>query len=89
MTQIKTDAGLMLSLEYLSKEASTVGDYGLHALLKTIIEALRKREAGVSIKNQDAESVLNFLSLYQSTSPSVRKKVLSMINTFDLANLRS
>lgn len=86
MTQTKTDAGLMLSLEYLSKEANAVGDYGLQSLLKTIIEAMRKREAGVSIKNQDAESILDFLSLYQAASPTVRRKVLSMINTFDLAN---
>lgn len=80
------DQGILNSLEYLSKEAKLSGDQSLHIFIKTVIDTTRKKNAGVITKEQDIEFVIEFLTLYQSATPPMRKKVLSIINTFDLAN---
>lgn len=78
--------GLLKSLEYLSNEADSSGNEQICKILQSAIDSIIGAEALITNKDKDTQKALEFLQNFQQSSPDVRKKVISLISTFDLSN---
>lgn len=82
------EPNILYSLEYLSKEAMRDGHEKLHLILETALNIASHDKTNPVVNGatgeDDSEKILHFLNLFFSSPPKNRRRLLEIIEKFEL-----